>query len=91
LQILESLKQHAKSVGLRNLFLPDSSLGAGLTNLEYAPPCEVMGRSPWAPEAFNCSASDTGNMEALERYAAPHRNSNSWNRCSREKPAPASP
>jgi acyl-CoA dehydrogenase len=67
-RLIETLKAHAREAGLGNLFLPSSPRGAGLSNLEYAPLAEIMGRVPWAPEVFNCNAPDTGNMETIERY-----------------------
>ena len=70
LQTIEKLKPKARAAGLWNLFLPESELGAGLTNQEYAPLAEIMGAVPWSSEVFNCSAPDTGNMETIVRYGS---------------------
>ncbi|BEP65422.1 acyl-CoA dehydrogenase family protein (plasmid) [Variovorax sp. V213] len=73
LQVIERLKAKARDGGLWNLFLPESEYGAGLTNQEYAPLAEIMGRVVWASEVFNCSAPDTGNMEIIVRYGTPEQ------------------
>jgi len=77
-KIVEEIKPKARAAGLWNLFLPKSPRAPeGLSNLEYAPLCEIMGRVPWAPEVFNCSAPDTGNMETIERYGS-EANKDEW-------------
>jgi acyl-CoA dehydrogenase len=73
LPLMEELKPKARAAGLWNLFLPEAEHGAGLTNLEYAPLCEIMGRRYWSAEAFNCSAPDTGNTEVIARYGSPEQ------------------
>jgi acyl-CoA dehydrogenase len=71
--VIEALKEKARAQGLWNLFLPESDHGAGLTNVEYAPLCEVMGRVHFSPQIFNCAAPDTGNIETIERYGTPEQ------------------
>ena len=72
---VEALKEKARAEGLWNLFLPEEygDLSPGLTNLEYAPLAEIMGRVPWSSEVFNCAAPDTGNMEVLAKYGSPQQ------------------
>src|ERR1700691_4017711 len=87
---LKDVRKKAKAEGLWNLFLPDEKFGAGLKNYEYAPLCELMGRSPIGARAFNCMAPDTGNMEILTEFARPIRKSSGCRSASMARFAPAS-
>jgi acyl-CoA dehydrogenase len=89
--VMEELKATAKRAGLWNLFLPDEEHGAGLSTLEYAPMAEEMGRSPIGPEACNCNAPNTGNMEVLARYGTPEQQRQWLEPCSPARSARASP
>jgi acyl-CoA dehydrogenase len=83
LKLIEELKPRARDAQLWNLFLPRSPRAPeGLSNLEYAPLCEIMGRVPWSPEVFNCAAPDTGNMETIERYGSEEQKDRWLSRCS---------
>ena len=93
LDVIEPIKAQAKAAGLWNLFLPglrDDEPGTRLSNLEYAPLAEIMGRIPWASEVFNCSAPDTGNMELLHLFATAEQRGVGWARCSKVRSARAS-
>jgi acyl-CoA dehydrogenase len=87
-KVMAELQAEARRRGLWNLFLPHSERGAGLSNLQYAPLAEITGRSPQiAPEALNCAAPDTGNMELLHMFGTPSSRNGGWSHCSRPRSA----